>query len=114
MLTFADAILLAGIAFMGAIAQLCFKRGANLGRSGHFIRSLLHPWIIIGVVLMAANMLALVWILRRLPLTSVMPATALVYVFVPIGALFFFGERLHIRFWLGALLIVVGIAVIAV
>ena len=113
MLTVMDGLLLTGIALVGAAAQLCLKRGADLGGAGHFLRSLFRPWVIMGVMLTGANMLALVWILRRLPLTSVLPVTALVYVLVPVGAFFFFGERLRPWFWGGALLIMGGVVVIA-
>jgi len=111
MLTLMDGLLLTGIAFVGAVAQLCLKRGADLGRPGHFLRSLFQPWVVMGIILMIANVLAFVWILRRLPLTTVIPVTALVYVLVPTGALLLFKERLRPQFWLGALLIMVGIAV---
>ena len=114
MLTVTDALLLVGLAFVGAAAQLCLKQGANQSRPGYFLRSLFRPWVLIGVLLMVANMLTLTWILRRLPLTAVVPVTAVVYVLVPVGALLFFKERLQPRFWLGALLIAAGIVVITV
>ena len=114
MLTLADGLSLTGIAFVGAAAQLCLKRGADLGGPGHFLRSLFQPWVIMGVMLMIANVLAMIWILRRLSLTTVIPITALVYVLVPTGALLLFKERLRPQFWIGALLIMVGIAVIAI
>jgi|GEM_PF-3039082 len=114
MLTLADILLLIGLAFLGATAQLCFKRGANLGGSGNFLRSLFQPWVITGAVLMAANTLVMVWALRRLPLTSAIAITSLAYVLVPTGAFLFFKERLLPLFWFGALLIITGIVVIAV
>ena len=113
MLTAADGLLLAGMAFVGAAAQLCLKRGADLGRAGHFALSFFRPWVIAGVLLLAANMLIMVWMLRRLPLTAVLPVTAFVYILVPIGAFVFFGERPQPLFWFGACLIVAGIAVAA-
>jgi drug/metabolite transporter (DMT)-like permease len=70
--------------------------------------------VITGIVLLTADTLALVWMLRRLPLTSVIPVTALVYVLVPIGAHVFFREKLRPRFWFGVLLIVAGVTIIAV
>jgi drug/metabolite transporter (DMT)-like permease len=109
MLTITDGLLLAGLAFLGAAAQLCLKRGADLGRPGHFVQSLFRPWVVTGVALMATNMLVIIWILRRLPLTSVMPITALIYALVPMGASLFFGEKLRPKFWLGAFLIMAGI-----
>jgi len=113
MLTLPDTLLLLGLAFLGAAAQLCLKRGANLRGSGHFLRSLFQPWVMAGAALMAANALAMVWVLRRLPLTLAIAITSLVYVLVPMGALLFFKEKLLPRFWFGALLIVTGIIVIA-
>ena len=113
MLTLTDIFLLVGIVFVGAAAQLCLKKGADAGKTSHFLQSFFQPWVLIGVTLMITNMLALVWVLRYLPLTLVMPATSLIYVFVPSGAMLLFKERLQTRFWFGALLIVVGIMVIA-
>ena len=114
MLTLMDILLLIGIALIGATAQLCLKQGADSRRSSNFIRSIFQPWILTGAALMAANILALIWILRRLPLTLVMPVTALVYILVPIGAFLFFKERMLPRFWFGAVFIVTGIVIIAV
>ncbi|MDR2475379.1 MAG: EamA family transporter [Bacteroidales bacterium] len=114
MLSLTGIFLLTGLAGIGAAAQLCLKRGADQGRTERFLQALFRPYVFAGLFLTGVNMLALVWILRRLPLTSVIPMMALVYVLVPVGALFFFEEKLRPRFWTGALLIVTGIIITAV
>ena len=113
-MTLPDVFLLIGIAFVGAVAQLCLKRGAELSKQGHFLKSFFKPWVLSGITLLMVNMLGLIWVLRRLPLTLVMPITALLYILVPAGALLLFKERLRPLFWFGALLIAAGIIVIAV
>lgn len=47
--------------------------------------------------------------LQTLPLSQLVPFAAGAYLLIPLGSRQLFGERLHPRFWLGALLIVSGI-----
>jgi drug/metabolite transporter (DMT)-like permease len=112
MLTVPDIFLLTGVALVGAAAQLCLKLGALPHRPvgpGMFLQ----PCVFLGILLLLTNVLALVWVMRRLPLTLVMPLTALTHVFVPAGAAVFFRESLKRRFWTGALLLVAGVGIIA-
>lgn len=101
----------------GVAAQLLLKKAAMrlcfTGEVKYIILSLLHNWALFaGLGLMMLDTVMLVWLLRTQPLTYIMPMLALVYVFVPIGACYFFGERVNGFFGLGVALLVFGIALI--
>ncbi|MDR1243415.1 MAG: hypothetical protein LBM00_11655 [Deltaproteobacteria bacterium] len=114
MLTVTELLLLLFLAVIGAVSQLCLKRAANTRRPGNVLDFMFSPWVVAGVSLMLGNILALTVLMRRLPLTLVMPLTAMVYVFVPFGGKFFFHEKLKRSFWLGCIGIVLGISMINV
>lgn len=100
-------------AVLSASAQLCFKKGSGGGQGGGLLRILDQPWLLLGIILMVINVLAFTWVLRKVPLTAAMPFVAMVYVLVPLGARYFFSERLLPRFWIGVLFIGGGILLTA-
>lgn len=105
--------LLLATAVLVATAQLCFKKGSG-GCGGRGLWGILfQPWLWLGIILMALNVLVFTWVLRQVPLTAAMPFVAIVYVLVPLGARYFFSELLLPRFWIGVLLIGVGILLTA-
>lgn len=77
-------------AVLSASAQLCFKKGSGGGKGGGLLRILDQPWLLLGIILMVINVLAFIWVLRKVPLTAAMPFVAMVYVLVPLGARYFF------------------------
>lgn len=99
---------------MAASSQLCLKRGSMQVCGKGFADQLFQPWLWLGVMLMLCNILIFTWVLRQVPLTTAMPFAALVYVLVPLGAQHFFSEYLLPRFYIGVLLIAVGVALSAV
>lgn len=109
MLTPIHICLLLALAVVAASAQLCLKWGAMQGHGKGMAANLFQPWVWAGGILMLVNMLVFTWILRQVSLTSAVPFAALVYVLVPLGARHFLAERLMPRFWLGSLLIGVGV-----
>lgn len=114
MLSLDNACLLLALAAVVASSQLCLKRYAMQGRRGKGLTAhVFQPWLCAGVILMLVNVLTFTWILRQVPLTTALPFTALVYVLVPLGAQHFFGEQLEPRFWLGALLLAIGVGLTA-
>jgi EamA-like transporter family. len=112
MIDLATLAILVGLAMVGAMAHLCLKYGAQKRRPGSFISFFFHPGVVAGVALTAFNSVALSAIMRSLPLTVVMPTTSLVYIFVPLGAVLVFKEKVKPRFWGGGFLIIAGIAVL--
>lgn len=97
------------IAAVGALAQLCLKQGSMRSSGRRFAAILTQPSMWLGITLMVVNVLAFTWILRKVPLTTAMPFAAIVYILVPVGARYFYAERLLPRFWLGVVLIGIGV-----
>ncbi|WP_028101987.1 hypothetical protein [Pseudoduganella violaceinigra] len=88
----------------GSVSQLCMKAAALPGRPR---RRLLHLGAAGGLQLVSFALVTLA--LRTLPISQLIPFAGGAYLLVPLGSRHLFGERLHARFWLGALLIVSGI-----
>ena len=104
--------MLVGLAAIGAVAHLCLKAGAQKRRPGSFWSFFFQPWIVAGVALTGLNAIAVSAIMRFLPLTVVMPLTSLIYIFVPIGAMLVFKEKVKPKFWGGGILILIGIVIL--
>jgi drug/metabolite transporter (DMT)-like permease len=71
------------------------------------------PWIWSGLASMAVGTVGWMLVLRRLELSVAYPATALVFVLVPLGAHLLFGETMSPARIAGLSLIVAGIIVVA-
>ena len=108
----ATVAVLIGLAIVLSSAHMCLKLGALKRRKGSIVSFFFQPWVVAGVVLTAFNAIALSYVMRSLPLTVVMPLTSLIYIFVPLGAVLVFKEKVKPQFWAGGLLIIVGIAVL--
>ncbi|QNK01050.1 hypothetical protein [Dyella telluris] len=87
-----------------SVSQLFMKRaalpGKPLGRLACLGAAGGLQLLSIGLVVIA---------LRTLAISQLVPFAAGAYLLVPIGSRKLFGEHLHPRFWVGALLIVSGI-----
>ena len=90
--------------FCSSVSQLFMKGaalpGSSLKRFAHFGTAASLQLCSIGLVVLA---------LQTLPITQLVPFAAGAYLLVPLGSWQLFGDRLHPRFWLGALLIISGI-----
>jgi hypothetical protein len=106
-------VILVGLAVVASLAHLCLKLGALKRRKGSIVSFFFQPWVMAGVALTGINAIALSLVMRTLPLTVVMPLTSLIYIFVPLGAVLFFKEKVKTQFWGGGLLIIAGIAVLS-
>lgn len=105
---------------LAAYAQLVWKARAiahatlPLDRTLDYILTmLLDPWIWSGLASMAIGTVGWMLVLRRLDLSVAYPATALVFVLVPAGAHFLFGESLPLSRITGLGLIICGIIMVA-
>ena len=85
-------------------SQWCFKSAAN----NYAFRPSLA--LFAAVLLQFCSVLLVVLALRTLALSRLVSFAAAAYVLVPVGCHFLFRERLRVRFWMGTLLIVLGIA----
>ena len=95
--------------------QVLFKKTANAAVThslSRFLGSLLaspHFWA--ALFIYGAATLLWVFTLSRVPLGRAMPFVALTFVTVPLIGTAFFGERLNLLYWLGVLIILVGVSV---
>ena len=70
------------------------------------------PWFYIAIFLYAFATLFWLYILQRIPLSIAYPFTASTMIWVPLIANLFFHEKLTFSYWMGAILIIAGIAII--
>ena len=101
-----------------AITQLLFKQAVRARKADssapawrRILGVLLHPLVLLGL---ATNVIgALCWLLAlsRLDLSFLFPLLSLNYLLVPLGAAFFFGERISARRGWGIALVCVGVLV---
>jgi drug/metabolite transporter (DMT)-like permease len=115
MITFNQVLLFSGvilIALLVAGSHLCIKKGASAQNKHKSCRLNKWFWTLTGIFLNVAAFLCQILILRHLPLIVVYPIGSLVYILVPLGALYLLKERLKPRFWVGACAIIVGVCVI--
>jgi len=73
-------------------------------------RSILQPWMWLGIGLLAVSFYGFLTMLSWYPVGFVVPATSLAYVAGPLGAQLFLRERLSATRWAGILLIFAGVA----
>lgn len=95
-----------------ATGQLLFKVGANyLHESGTFFCFRVAVVLFFAFSLYGVTTIGWVWVLQKVDLGKVYPLMALAFVFVPVGSYFLFGERFHIHYFFGVVLILIGIMV---
>jgi undecaprenyl phosphate-alpha-L-ara4N flippase subunit ArnE len=63
----------------------------------------------IAVAMQISSVLLAVAALRTLNLSQLIPFAACAYVIVPVSSRLVFKENLHSTFWIGAILIVIGV-----
>lgn len=87
-----------------SVSQLFMK---SVALSGSTLRRLVHLGTAGGLQLLSIGLVVLA--LRTLPVSQLVPFAAGAYLLVPLGSRHLFGERLDSRFWLGSVLIILGI-----
>jgi len=95
-----------------SMGQVAFKYAAN---SLNQTQSIFAPktLIILIIALLIYGITTIAWIiiLRSVELGKIYPIMALAYIFVPLASLIFFKERFSINYYLGVILIMIGIVV---
>lgn len=114
---FALLLILVGV-LTGAIGSLFLKIGAGSLGTTKDISSLLWgvatSWqIVTGVGLFVVPSLLWIHLLRTYDLSKVQPLLALTYVVTPLLAAVFLSENVSSMRWLGIIIIVCGVAVVA-
>lgn len=99
---------------LNAAAQLLLRQAAMTGAAPTAPLSLLrNTWFLCGLLAYAASVLTWLLVLRRVPLTIAAPFVALVYVIVPLASRVLFADTINVRMWVGMLLVVAGVTLVA-
>ena len=99
---------------LNATAQLLLRQAAMTGAAPTSPVTLLrNVWFLCGLATYAASVLTWLLVLRKVPLTVAAPFVALVYVIVPLTSRWLFSDPINVRMWVGMLLVVVGVTLVA-
>ncbi len=117
-----EVILFSFIILAGTCGELCVSRAMKaVGEVNDFrpraivkviLRALSVGWMWAGVGLMALAFFSLLGALSLLNVSFVVPVTALSYVAGACGAMFFLGERVSPRRWVGVCLVSIGVTLV--
>lgn len=92
------------------IGQLLFKYGASIWvASGSWLNNKVLVSVMSAMVLYAITSIVWIWLLRKIELGRVYPLMALAFVLVPLSSYLLFGERFNISYYLGVIMIVMGV-----
>jgi len=95
-----------------AIGQLLFKLSStSLALTGTLFSVKSALPLIAAMFIYGVTSVAWVWVLQKIELGRVYPMMALAFVFVPLGSHFIFGERFQAQYFIGLVMIVVGIVI---
>ena len=94
---------------IGSIAGFTIKKATNVTT---FAQVFIHPWIYIGTALYICAALINIYLLRYLPYSTVLPLTALTYIWTLAISNAFLAERVTFVKVTGVILILVGAAFI--
>jgi drug/metabolite transporter (DMT)-like permease len=95
-----------------AIGQLLFKLSSTaLYSTGTLLSQRSAIPLLAAMFIYGITSVAWVWVLQKVELGRVYPMMALAFVFVPIGSHFIFGERFHAQYFIGLVIIVLGIII---
>lgn len=106
--------------FIGSVGALLLKLGASRlsglsdgGLVSNFFNAAMSPIILGGIVLYVIPTGIWIWLLRTMPLTVLQPALSLTYVVSALLAVFFLNEAVSMQRWIGIIVIVVGVTIVA-
>jgi len=101
-----------------AVGQLLFKVSAQSLVFGQGLPVLAKSFVtwqfMLAIGVYGFSTLLWVMVLNGLPLSRAYPFMAFGFAVVPVGAHFFFGESLNLRYWGGVILILFGLYLIAI
>lgn len=94
-----------------AVGQILFKQVAvYYNAAGTWLDMKVLATLGVAGVLYVASTGLWIWALRRVEISKAYPLFALGFILVPMAGAWIFGEQLSARYYIGALLIVVGVA----
>ena len=95
-------------------AQLLLRQAALTGAQPTDPMSLArNAWFLAGIASYALSVLTWLFVLKRVPLSVAAPFVALVYVAVPLASRLVFDDEVSPRMWIGMLLVVLGVTLVA-
>lgn len=95
-----------------AAGQIMFKLSSSaLSRTGTFFSYDTLILLIPALALYGFTTIAWIWVLQKIELGKAYPFMALAFVLVPLGSHLFLGERFNISYFIGVLLIMIGIII---
>ena len=117
-----EALFLFIVVAAGTGGELCVTRAMkHVGEVTDFrplevvrviLRAMKVPWMWIGVAMMALAFFSLLAMLSIENVSFVVPVTALSYAAGALGGVFFLGERVSTRRWVGVLLVCIGVTLV--
>ena len=120
MLSYIQVLQLVSFAMLMSLGQVLFKKTALTISSNEALslfdgifKAMFIPWLYMALSVYALATVFWLYLLQRIPLSLAYPFSALAMVIVPILAMYLFGERVNFSYWLGLVLIVSGIIIIA-
>jgi drug/metabolite transporter (DMT)-like permease len=116
-------LVLLGVVVFGSLGDMLLSRGMKEFSSVHgditfahwtlLFYALANPWIVAGMALLIGFFVAYLSALSWADLTFVLPATAIGYVVLALGARFWLHEQIPLTRWAGILMIVAGVGFVA-
>lgn len=102
----------------GSLGALLLKIGAvtltgNVFSFAFFTQFIQNPYIVGGIVLYGIPSFIVIVLLRTMPVSLLQPALALTYVVTALLAYFVLSEPVPVTRWLGIIVIVVGVLLVA-
>ena len=125
LLTYIQILQLISFTFLMSLGQVLFKKTAltlsvtmasqnsPLGLIEGTVKALSVPWLYMALCVYAMATVFWLYILQRVPLSLAYPFSALAMVIVPVIAIYLFGEKLNLSYWIGVFFIFTGIIIIA-
>ena len=117
-----DAIFFALIVLAGTGGELCISRAMkSVGEAKSLhpaeivriaLRAICQPWMWLGVAQMATGFFALLGALSAMPVSFVVPVTALSYLFGALGSASFLKEKITPQRWLGLGIVTLGVVLV--
>jgi drug/metabolite transporter (DMT)-like permease len=111
-MSLSSAVLLIAIVGLMATGQLLFKLVGNTVSENGLLSMVGNPLFWLSAGLYAATTILWIVLLSREDISRAYPATALVYVIVPVAGALIFHERLSPLFFAGLALVLCGVALV--
>ena len=95
-----------------AVGQILFKLSAtSLQQTGSFFAPKTAVTLFSALALYGVTTIAWVWVLQKVELGKVYPLMALAFILVPLGSHLILGERFQPQYFVGVVLIMIGIVI---